>query len=156
MKEIRRLDAPREGGLFERARMSAVRSFDITREEFERVQRDRPELIAAEEAGVMLVLPQGNAAWLYYGFSGIDPLRQRFRPLLEKLTAALKPGDAPAGIFLRFTDQPNRSYIEPILADNLLELNVEWMEMDLLELPQAVAARTRQRASTCAPRRRMT
>ena len=135
MTEMRRLEPLQKGGVYERGRSSAVRSFDVTKDEVERLQKERPELIVEEEAGVILLSPERDVAWLHYGFGSVDALRQHFRPLLEKLVVALKKGEAPSGILLRFTDQPNRSYVEPVLVESFFELQREWMEMKLIELP---------------------
>jgi len=136
MKEMRRLDVPAKKDLLERGRTSVVRSFEISREDGERLQKERPELIAAREAGVMLLNPQGGRVWLSYGFASIDALRREFRPMLEGLAKSLKASEAKGGIYLRFTDQPNRSYTEPVLEECFFELRHEWMEMTLAELPE--------------------
>jgi ribosomal protein S18 acetylase RimI-like enzyme len=135
MKDMRRLEVPPKRDLFERGRTSAVRSFEISRDELERLQKERPELIAAKEAAVMLLQPRGNRAWLCYGFADVESLRREFRPMLEGLADFLRAKEAKSGIFLWFSDQSNRPYIEPVLADNLFELRHEWMEMTLAELP---------------------
>jgi ribosomal protein S18 acetylase RimI-like enzyme len=134
MTEMRRLDVPKKGDLFERGRTSPVRAFEIERAEFERVQRERPKLIASDEAGVELLLLRGDLAWLSYGFDSLDALRGHFQPLLTKILAALRDG-GQAGVFLRFTDHPNRPYIEPVLDESLFQALYEYMEMDLRELP---------------------
>jgi ribosomal protein S18 acetylase RimI-like enzyme len=136
MKEMRRLDVPAKKDLFERGRTSIVRSFEISREDGERLQKERPELIAAKDAGVMLLQPQGGRVWLSYGFASIDALRREFRPMLEGLADSLKASEAKGGIYLRFSDQPNRSYIEPVLTECFFTLRHEWMEMTLAELPE--------------------
>jgi ribosomal protein S18 acetylase RimI-like enzyme len=134
MTPMRRLDVPEKGDLFERGRTSLVRTFDISRDEFDELQRKHPKLIAAEDVGTVLLSPRGDVAWLSYGFNSLDALRSRFRPLLTKLLAALKD-EGRAGVFLRFTDHPNRPYIEPVLHESLFQSLYEYIEMDLRELP---------------------
>ena len=51
MKEMRRLDVPAKKDLFDRGRTSVVRSFEVSGEDGERLQKERPELIATREAG---------------------------------------------------------------------------------------------------------
>jgi ribosomal protein S18 acetylase RimI-like enzyme len=135
MTQMRRLDIPRKDDLYERGRTSPVRSFDIEREEFERIQRERPELVAASETGLMLLSPKGSRAWLLYAFDSIDTLRREFRPMFEGLAGSLKADEAKNGVFLWYTDQPNRPYVEPVLSECLFTLKDEWMEMDLVALP---------------------
>ena len=134
MTQMRRLDVPRRRDPFERGRTSAVRCFDIEREEFERVQRERPELVAASETALMLLSPRGSRAWLHYGFDSIDAFRREFRKMLENLAGSLKADEASSGIFLWYTDLPNRPYIEPVLSECLFAVKYEWMEMDLAAL----------------------
>jgi [ribosomal protein S18]-alanine N-acetyltransferase len=136
MKEMRRLDVPAKKDLFERGRTSVVRSFEISREEGERLQKERLELIAAKDSGVMLLNPQGGRVWLSYGFTSIDALRREFRPMLEGLAGSLKASEAKDGIYLHFTDHPNRPYIEPVLEECFFTLRHEWMEMTLAGLPE--------------------
>jgi len=139
MTQMRRLQVPKKGDLFERGRMSPVRSFDIERDEFGRVQRERPELVPASETGLMLLSPKGSRAWLCYGFDSIDALRREFHPMLDSLAGSLKADEAKTGIFLWYTDQPNRPYIEPVLSQCFFALQYEWMEMDLAALPEEPA-----------------
>ena len=139
MTQMRRLQVPKKGDLFERGRMSPVRSFDIERDEFGRVQRERPELVPASETGLMLLSPKGSRAWLCYGFDSIEALRREFRPMLDSLAGSLKADEATTGIFLWYTDQPNRPYIEPVLSECFFALQYEWMEMDLAALPEEPA-----------------
>ena len=54
--------------------------------------------------------------------------------MLTRLLAVLKD-DGQAGVFLRFTDHPNRPYIEPVLHESLFQCLYEYMDMDLPELP---------------------
>jgi ribosomal-protein-alanine N-acetyltransferase len=154
MKGMRRLEAPAATSLFERIQRSPLRNLDprFTPEtDVARLEQEHPELVAAEEKGVMLLKPWGDWLWLVYGFADRDALRQRFQPLLERLVkgldaarlpggqARLPDGQArwPDGIRVRFTDHPNRPFVEPVLVGCAFELIDEWMEMDLFELPEA-------------------
>ena len=47
MTQMRRLDASKKGDLFERASTSLVRSFEMSREEFDHLRQNRPDLIAS-------------------------------------------------------------------------------------------------------------
>jgi ribosomal-protein-alanine N-acetyltransferase len=153
MKGMRRLEAPAATGLFQRIQRSPLRNLDprfTSEEDVERLQKEHPELVAAEEKGVMLLKPWGDWLWLVYGFADRDALRQRFQPLLERLVreldAARLPGPPvrqaggparwPDGIRVRFSDHPNRPFIEPVLTGCAFELRHEWMEMNLFELPE--------------------
>jgi len=139
MTGIRRLEATRKDDLFERGRASPVRCFDVEREEVDSLQRERPELIVTSETALMLLSPKGSRAWLCYGFDSIDALRREFHPMLDSLAGSLKADEAKTGIFLWYTDQPNRPYIEPVLSQCFFALQYEWMEMDLAALPEEPA-----------------
>jgi ribosomal-protein-alanine N-acetyltransferase len=147
MKGMRRLEAPAAASLFQRIQRSPLRNLDarFTPEmDVARLERERPELVAAEEKGIILLKPWGDWLWLVYGFADRDALRQRFRPLLERLLKGLdaaclprRQARWPEGIRLRFTDHPSRPFVEPVLAGCAFELIDEWMEMNLFELPEA-------------------
>jgi len=147
MRGMRRLEAPAATSLFQRIQRSPLRNLDprFTPEaDVERLEREHPELVAAEEKAVILLKPWGDWLWLVYGFADGDALRQRFQPLLERLVrgldvARLSGGQArwPDGIRLRFTDHPNRPFVEPVLTGCAFEIQHEWMEMDLFELPES-------------------
>jgi len=140
MKGMRRLEAPAATSLFQRIQRSPLRNLDprFTGEaDVERVQKEHPGLVAAEEKGVILLKPWGDWLWLTYGFADSDALRQRFQPLFERLVKGMDAARWPGGIYLRFTDHPNRPFIEPVLTGCAFELRHEWMEMNLLELSEA-------------------
>jgi ribosomal-protein-alanine N-acetyltransferase len=140
MREMRRLEAPAAAGLFQRMQRSPLRNLDLRftpEADVARLEREHPKLVAAEEKGVMLLKPWGDWLWLTYGFADRDALRQRFQPLLKRLVKGLDASRWPDGIRVRFTDHPNRPFIEPVLTGCAFELIYEWMEMDLLELPEA-------------------
>jgi ribosomal-protein-alanine N-acetyltransferase len=137
---MRRLEAPAATSLFQRIQRRPLRNLDprFTPEaDVARLEREHPELVAAEEKGVILLKPWGDWLWLTYGFADRDALRQRFQPLLERLLKGLKAACWPDGMRVRFTDHPNRPFIEPVLTGCAFEIEHEWMEMDLLELPEA-------------------
>ena len=146
MKGMRRLEAPAATSLFDRIQRSPLRNLDprFTPEaDVERLHKEHPELVAAEEIGIMLLKPLGDWLWLVYGFKDADSLRQGFPLLLERLVKGLDAARWPGGIYLRFADHPNRPFVEPVLTGCAFELSHEWMEMDLFELPErdSVSAR---------------
>lgn len=139
MKNMRRLEAAAAKGLFQRIQRSPLRNLDprFTGEEHvARLERHHPELVAAEEKAAMILSPWGDFLWLVYGFADSDALRQRFQPLLARLVKGVDAGRWPDGIRLRFTDHPNRPFIEPVLTGCAFELADKWVEMDLLELAE--------------------
>ena len=88
MKNVRRLEAPAAKGLFHRIQRSPLRSLDprfIPEERLARLEREHPELVAAEENAAMMLSPWGDWLWLVYGFAHGDAVRQRFQPLLARL-----------------------------------------------------------------------
>ena len=142
MKKMRRLEAPAAASLFQRVQRSPLRNLDprFTPEaEVARLEKEHPELVAVEEKAAMFFKPWQDWLWLVYGFPDRDALRQRFQPLLERLVNGLDPARWPGGARVRFTDHPNRPFIEPVLTGCAFEVHDEWMEMDLFELPEADA-----------------
>jgi ribosomal protein S18 acetylase RimI-like enzyme len=140
MKNMRHLEGPAATSLFQRIRRSPLRNLDprFTPEaDVARLEKEHPELVAFDEKGAVVLKPWGDWLWLVYGFADADALRQRFQPLLERLLKGLNPARWPGGARIRFTDHPNRPFVEPVLAGCAFEIHDEWMEMDLLELPEA-------------------
>jgi len=140
MKQMRRLEGPAAASLFQRIQHSPLRNLDprFTPEaEVARLENEHPELVAADEKGAIVLKPRGDWLWLVYGFADRDALRQRFPPLLERLAKGLDASRWPDGVRVRFIDHPNRPYVEPVLMGCAFEVHDEWMEMDLLELPES-------------------
>lgn len=140
MKKVRRLEVPTAANLFQRIQRSPLRNLDprFTPEaDVARLDKEHPELVAVEEKAAMFLKPWQDFLWLVYGFADRDALRQRFPPLLERLVKGLEAARWPGGVRIRFTDHPNRPFIEPVLTGCAFEVHDEWMEMDLLELPEA-------------------
>jgi ribosomal protein S18 acetylase RimI-like enzyme len=139
MKNMRRLEAPAATSLFQRIRRSPLRNLDprfTSEADVARLEEEHPELVAVEEKAAMFLKPWLDWLWLVYGFADRDAMRQRFQPLLERLVKGLDAARWPDGLHVRFTDHPNRPFIEPVLTGCAFEVHDEWMEMDLLELPQ--------------------
>jgi ribosomal-protein-alanine N-acetyltransferase len=146
MKGVRRLEAPAAAGLFQRIQRSPLRNLDprfTSEADVERLQEEHPGLVAAEEKGAILLKPWGDWLWLTYGFDDPDALRQRFQPLFEQIVKRLDSARWPGAILLRFTDHPNRPFVEPVLTGCAFELTYEWMEMNLFELPESVPPSSR-------------
>lgn len=136
MRQFRRLEVPERGGLYERAQRSLLRSFWLSREECDHLERERPELIAWEERGILVGTPKLRGLSLHYAFPHRDDFRQRFPELLDRLLRHVSKGSAPGGLVIRFADHPNRPYVEPVLLGCAFEAWREWMEMMLAELPE--------------------
>jgi ribosomal-protein-alanine N-acetyltransferase len=140
MKGMRRLEAPAAASLFQRIQRSPLRNLDprfTSEADVGRLQKEHPGLVAVEEKGVILLKPWGDWLWLTYGFADQDALRQRFQPLFEQIVKRRDSARWPGAIRLRFTDHPNRPFIEPVLMGCAFELIEEWMEMNLFELPES-------------------
>ncbi len=140
MTGMRRLEPPKKDDLYERGRTSSVRAFEVDREAFDQVQRERPELIRDSNTGVMALVPQGSRAWLCYGFDNVEAFRRQFLSMFDSLRASLKAGEARSSILLWFSDPPNRPYLEPVLAACLFTPLYEWVRMDLVALPDEPAS----------------
>ncbi len=135
--EMRRLDLTNQRDAFAKAQSSPIRAFEISRDAFERLQRERSRLVAVLDSGLMLIAPRGGHASLYFAFDGIESFRRDFPPVLVALLDALNIDETPGGLHLRFTDLPNRPYVEPVLEASLFEMRYEWMEMNLTDLSPA-------------------
>jgi ribosomal protein S18 acetylase RimI-like enzyme len=135
VKQFRRLEVPSKGDLYDRAQGSLLRSFWLSREECERLERERPELIVSEERGILVGGPEGRRLRLHYAFPHRDDVRQLFPEMLDRLLRQVDKDSAPGGLVIRFTDHPNRPYVEPVLLGCAFELWREWMEMVLADLP---------------------
>lgn len=136
MKQTRRLEVPEKGGLYERARRSPLRSFWLTREACESLEREHPQLVVAEERAILIGEPSGRQLALHYAFPDADAVRQRFPQMLDRL---LQGADRAAlsRVVVRFADHPNRPYVEPVLLGCAFEVWREWLEMLLPDLPEA-------------------
>ncbi len=140
MKEMRRLDVPASKGLFQRIQRSPLRNLDprlTSEDDVTGLEKEHPELIVADDKGAMFLKPWQDVLLLVYGFADRDSLQQRFQPLVEKLADGLDTARWPTGVYLRLTDHPNRPFIEPVLTGCAFEPLHEWIEMDLIELPEA-------------------
>lgn len=140
MKEMRRLDVPASKGLFQRIQRSPLRNLDprlTSEDDVMGLEKEHPELVAVGDKGAMFFKPRQDVLMLVYGFADRDSLQQRFQPLLEGVAGGLDAARWPGGISLRLTDHPNRPFIEPVLTGCAFEPRHEWIEMDLIELPEA-------------------
>jgi ribosomal protein S18 acetylase RimI-like enzyme len=140
MKNARRLEGPAATSLFQRIRRSPLRNLDprFTPEaDVACLEKEHPELVASDEKGAIVLKPWGDWLWLVYGFADRDAMRQRFSPLLEQLLKGLDASRWPDGLRVRFTDHPNRPFVEPVLMGCAFVVSDKWMEMDLLELPES-------------------
>ena len=136
MKQFRRLEIPERGGLYERAQRSLLRSFWLTREACERLERERPQLVVAEDGGIVVGQPSGRQLALHYAFPDADAMRQRFPEMLERLLQGIDRAVFSEGVVVRFADHPNRPYVEPVLLGCAFQVLREWLEMVLAELPE--------------------
>jgi len=136
MKQMRRLEVPERGGLYERAQRSLLRSFWLTREACEWLERERPQLVVAEERGILVGEPSGRQLALHYAFPDADAMRQRFPQMLERLLQGTNRAAFSEGVVVRFADHPNRPYVEPVLVGCAFRVRREWLEMVLAELPE--------------------
>ena len=135
MKEMRRLDVPQKGSLFERLTRSPVHGFEISEADCRRLEREKPHLVASDEGGVVALLPRVDGLSAHYGFAGLEAFRKSFPGLLERVARAAEREDVLRRIDLGFTDLPNRPFIEPVLSGCGFELHEEWFEMLLPEVP---------------------
>ena len=135
MTAFRRLDIPTGGSAYDRASRCQVRSFTLTREQFERLQAETPALIVEEGGGILVLRPFVEEHYLHYAFPDRDSFRRLFAPLLERALKAVDRQSYAGEIVLYYRDQPNRPFVEPVLLGCAFGLKGEWMEMALAEVP---------------------
>lgn len=136
MATFRRLEVPAGGSPYDRASRCLLRSFTLTRQEFERVQSEWPGLIVEEGGGLLVLQPFAEEHRLHYAFPDRDSFRRLFVPLLKRALEAVDRRSYPSGIYLYYRDHPNRPFVEPLLLGCAFEPIEEWLEMTLAAVPE--------------------
>ncbi len=135
MKQLRRLDVATPSDPYRRAQRCPLRSIFLSEADFHRLERERPECIIVDDQAVLIGQPFRQTIDLQYAFPDRDAFARQFPAMLERFLAAVSQAEAPLGLRLRLTDRTSRPYLEPVLFAQAFELNREWMEMALFELP---------------------
>ncbi len=135
MTAFRRLQVPAGGSAYDRASRCLLRTFTLTRDEFDCVQGENPGLIVEQDDGVLVLQPFAEEHRLHYAFPDRDSFRRLFAPLLERALAAVDRRSYPGGVYLYYRDHPNRPFVEPVLLGCAFQLIEEWVEMTLAEVP---------------------
>lgn len=142
MKQLKRLDViPQD--TFRKAQRGTLRSMAIPEADFRALERERPELVVVDGDAVLIGWPCRIAGSslstrrldLHYAFPDRDTFARQFASMFGKLLLGADAQEAPLGIAFRLVDRSQRPYVEPLLLAHAFELNREWMEMTLLELP---------------------
>jgi ribosomal protein S18 acetylase RimI-like enzyme len=139
MRELKRLEPKRTQDPFAKARRGVLRSATLSEGEFRTLEREHPELIVSDGEAVLIGQPRWQRIDIQYAFPGRDAFVRQFPALFERLAADANEADAPLGFRLRLIDRSSRPYIEPVLIALAFELSREWMEMELIELPDGGA-----------------
>ncbi|MGB2695790.1 MAG: GNAT family N-acetyltransferase [Dehalococcoidia bacterium] len=143
MKQLKRLDVTPQD-TFRKAQRGTLRSMAIPEDDFRALERERPELVVVDGDAVLIGWPCRIAGSslstrrldLHYAFPDRDTFARQFADMFGKLLLGADAQEAPLGIAFRLVDRSQRPYVEPLLFAHAFELNREWMEMTLLELPE--------------------
>ncbi|MEX1254431.1 MAG: N-acetyltransferase [Dehalococcoidia bacterium] len=135
MKELKRLAPQATQDPFVKAQRGTLRSVTLSEEAFRILERERPELIVEEGEAVLIGQPRWQRIDVHYAFPERDAFARQFPELFGRLASAAGESDAPLGFRLRLVDRPSLPYIEPVLIALAFELSREWLEMELIELP---------------------
>lgn len=136
MKQLRRLDVGATSDPYKKAQRGALRSVELSEEEFRALERARPELIAVEGDAVLVGQPRRERIDLHYAFPDRDAFARQFPGMFERIAVVARQDEAPLGFRFRLTERSDRPYVEPLLFAHAFELNREWMEMTLFDLAQ--------------------
>jgi ribosomal-protein-alanine N-acetyltransferase len=140
VKQLRRLDTVVTQDAYRKAQRGALRYLAIPEEDFRRLEQERPELVVVDGDAVLAGWPRpptgaGQRLSLQYAFRDRDSFARQFPPMFERLVPAARSEEAGLGIEFRLTNRSARPYVEPLLFSHAFELNREWLEMTLLDLP---------------------
>jgi ribosomal protein S18 acetylase RimI-like enzyme len=137
MKQLRRLDTAVAKSTYDKAQRGALRDFRLSKDDLRSLERARPELVMLDGDAVLAGQLRQRRCDLHYAYPGRDDFVRRFPSMFARLLDGVQPSEAPTGFRFRLTDRPSRPYVEPVLVQHAFELSREWMEMTLVELPDA-------------------
>jgi ribosomal-protein-alanine N-acetyltransferase len=140
VRQLRRLEAPEATDTYSRLQQGALRHSEITKDAAGQIEQEHPELIAFDNANIVVAQPNGTFVLLHYAFANRDTFVRSFPALFDRIVPALDASEAPFGIRLRVTEVSSRAYIEPVLKTHAFELMREWFRMTLAELPEDASA----------------
>lgn len=136
MKQLRRLEVTAPQDSYRKLQRGLLRNFQLDEPEFRVLEGKRPELIAVDGDAVLVAQPRdGLIAQVHYAYPGRDAFVRQFPPMFERVISAVRQEEAPLGVRLTLVDRPSRPYVEPVLFAHAFEVQREWMEMTLHELP---------------------
>jgi ribosomal protein S18 acetylase RimI-like enzyme len=137
MKQLKRLDTTVAKSPYEKAQRGALRDFGFSRDELRALERARPELVVIDEDAVLVGQIRQRRVDLHYAYPNRDDFVRRFPSMFARLLDGVQLSEAPLGFRVRLIERPARPYVEPVLRAHAFELSREWMEMTLVELPDA-------------------
>ncbi len=136
MVMFRRLDPLANANPYQRLTKSPVKSFTLTEAQYDRVQANRPQLIAREGEYAVVALPYGDYLQVHYAFPDVATFRERFNDLFNGATGASSKAEAPRGLIIPFRDRPNRALAQMIFWNLALDEGMEWVEMNQVAVPE--------------------
>jgi ribosomal-protein-alanine N-acetyltransferase len=136
MKQLRRLDVPAVRSPYQKLQRGVLRNVRLNESQLRTLERERPELVVVDGEAVMVGWLRRRLVDLHYAFLDRDEFVRRFPSMFARLLDGVQPSEAPLGFRLTLVDRPSRPYVEPVLLAHAFEVNREWMEMVLADLPE--------------------
>ena len=137
MVQFRRLDPLANAGPWQRAMKRGVKTFTLSREQYDRVAARRPQLIVTGEDSVVLCRPYRDFLQVHYAYSEVPAFRDNFKPMLRAALAASSRDEAPRGVLLAFRDRPNRPIANQLFWEAALEESKHWVEVEYTSIPES-------------------
>ena len=136
MVQYRRLDPLANAGPWQRAVKRGLKSFTMTQEQFERVEKRRPELIVIDGEATVAGRPYRDFLDVHYAFPDLQDFSSRFNALFERCARASSREEAPRGVVIHFRDRPNRALANTLFWESALAEGAHWVELDYLTVPE--------------------
>jgi ABC-type multidrug transport system fused ATPase/permease subunit len=111
------------------------RHFALTRQQFERLLEERPELVVIEGNSAVVGFPYRDYLVVHYSLPDLDAFVARFPALFGRCVSASNDEEAPRGTVVRFHDRFSRSRTDSVFASLKLLHGPEWTQMVLKHAP---------------------
>ena len=136
MKQLKRLDRATPPDPYRRAQRGLIRHLALAESDFRALEGKRPDCVVVDGDAILIGQPRHGRIDLHYSFPNHDAFLRQFPAMLERLLPAVRHDEAPLGLRFQLTERSSRPFVEPVLSASAFEMNREWLEMRLLELPE--------------------
>ena len=137
MKQLKRLDTAMSADIYRRAQRGLIRHLALSENDYRALEKQHPDRIVVDGDAILIGQPRHGRVDLHYSFPNHDAFSRRFPVMLERLLPAVRQENGPLGLRFRLTERSSRPFVEPVLFASAFEMNREWLEMRLLELPES-------------------